>query len=352
MAQKTVGYVELEWECPNCGNRNKGSQKLCSGCGAAQPADVKFQQPAEEKLIEKQDPSEAVPDIHCSFCGVRNPGKSAVCSNCGGDLSDAQKRETGRILGAHRDQPADPIRCQACGEDNSPANLRCARCGAALSVPQAAPSAQSASKKTSPIILYILAGVGLVLVILLVVSLFSRKDVTAIVDTRSWERSIEIEKFGPISQAAWEQDLPAEARNISCEDRYYATDNQPAPKSTEVCGTPYTVDQGDGTGKVVQDCQYEIYASYCDFTIDGWTAIRVDKLAGSDEPPTWPATDLATDQREGERAERYVILFSLDGKTTRYVTSDVNLFLQASPGSRWILSMNGLGDIIDIAPGK
>jgi hypothetical protein len=30
MAEKELGYVELEWRCPSCGNRNPGSAKKCA----------------------------------------------------------------------------------------------------------------------------------------------------------------------------------------------------------------------------------------------------------------------------------------------------------------------------------
>lgn len=359
MAQKTVGYVELEWICPNCGGRNPGKQKTCSGCGAAQPADVKFIQAAEDRLIanpqeETSDQSPSGPDIHCPFCGVRNAGNAVTCTNCGGDLKGGQKREAGQVVGAFRTTPAAPISCPACGEQNPPSNLRCVRCGAAL--PGAGPAAQPApaAKKPFPVGMAVgLAAAGvivLVLIILLFSALFSRRDVTALVSTRSWERSIEIEQYGPIPQKDWKTNIPSNAANIRCEDKYRETRNQPAPRSTEVCGTPYTVDQGDGTGKVVQDCEYLVYDAYCSYTLDGWAPIRLETLQGSEEPPTWPEPKLGANQRAGDRIERYLIVFNLDGKEERYSTDDLNLFNQAAPGSRWSVKVNGLGDIVEVAP--
>lgn len=51
MTKKSLGYVELEWTCPNCGSRNAGQETVCVHCGTAQPEDVSFHQPAEEKII-------------------------------------------------------------------------------------------------------------------------------------------------------------------------------------------------------------------------------------------------------------------------------------------------------------
>ena len=51
MAQKELGYVELEWTCPACNTRNAGSARKCTQCGASQPEAVKFEQAPDEKLI-------------------------------------------------------------------------------------------------------------------------------------------------------------------------------------------------------------------------------------------------------------------------------------------------------------
>lgn len=351
MAQKTVGYVELEWICPNCGSRNIGSEKICSGCGAAQPADVQFQQPVEEKLIDTQEASLSPgADIHCPFCAVRNPGGAQVCVNCGGDLTGGQKRESGKILGAHRDQTAAPVACPACGENNSPANLRCTRCGAPLpgtpTIPAASPPAV---KKKFPIALVIGLLAGGVLLIFLFSLLFSKQELTAKVIYRSWERSIEIEQFGPVPHEDWQDNIPAAAKNISCSDKYRRTGSEPAPKATEICGTPYTVDQGDGTGKVVQDCEYQIYDAYCKYTLDAWAPVRIEKLEGGEEPPIWPEPQITNNQRAGGRGEHYRIVFEIDGDEKPYDTSDADLYINAVPGSTWKLEVNGLGGIISVS---
>jgi ribosomal protein L40E len=95
MVKKTVGYVELEWVCPNCEARNRGTRKVCTSCGAAQPDDVEFIQAAEEKLITDEAElakAKAAPDIHCGYCGARNPSTAEKCSQCGGDLAAGAAR--------------------------------------------------------------------------------------------------------------------------------------------------------------------------------------------------------------------------------------------------------------------
>jgi hypothetical protein len=90
-----------------------------------------------------------------------------------------------------------------------------------------------------------------------------RSERTAQVERIRWERSIAIEALGPVEHTDWQDEVPADASGLTCELAHRGTDDNPAPVSTEVCGTPYTVDQGSGYGQVVQDCVYEVYEHWC-----------------------------------------------------------------------------------------
>ena len=68
MARKSKGFIELEWTCPNCNTRNKGFDKTCVNCGAAQPENVQFEAPAEKKFVSEEKAEELRArgaDIHC-----------------------------------------------------------------------------------------------------------------------------------------------------------------------------------------------------------------------------------------------------------------------------------------------
>src|SRR3989337_2565526 len=135
MVKKTVGYVKLEWTCPRCGTRNPGPQKFCNGCGAPQPEDVVFEQPAQERLIEDKAElarAKAGPDVHCPYCGARNPAGAKFCGACGGNLAQGQAREKGRVLGAFRSGPAPKVKCPACGTENLADAGRCTNRGSPL----------------------------------------------------------------------------------------------------------------------------------------------------------------------------------------------------------------------------
>ena len=70
MTQKTEGYIELEWTCPNCQSNNSGPKKTCQSCGSPQPSDVTFHLPGEAKLKTDEATAQmaaAGPDSHCRF---------------------------------------------------------------------------------------------------------------------------------------------------------------------------------------------------------------------------------------------------------------------------------------------
>jgi hypothetical protein len=137
----------------------------------------------------------------------------------------------------------------------------------------------------------------------------------------------------------------------SCEQKVRSVEQEPAPNSVEVCGTPYSVDTGSGYANVVQDCEYHVYDDYCSFTVIEWGQVDVISLSGSDYAATWPEPFLDTDQRLGnERREIYTIVFSAGGETYSFETDDFDLFLQAQTGTTWKLNVNTFGNVSSIEP--
>lgn len=355
MAKKVVGYVKLEWKCPNCQTRNPGDVKVCVSCGAAQPADVDFVQPATTEVIKDEatiEKAKAAPDIHCGYCGARNPANTQVCTNCGANLAEGKQRAAGQVVGAFRNDPVPDVTCAACGEKNPPANARCSRCGAPLPghEPQpASPPQPVTGRKISPII-WVLGGVGLIVVVCIILSLFRSNSMTGTVADRSWRSVVALEQFGPVEKQDWRDELPAGAKLISCEERYRETVQDSVPGAVEVCGTPYTVDEGTGFGKVVQDCAYEVYADYCRYQVEEWAVVQDLVEQGSNSSPVWPSYQTSENQRLGDRSQSFTIVFEVEGKTKSLTTTDESLFNQAVIGSIWNLSINGFGDIVTIEP--
>ncbi|MBN1642210.1 MAG: zinc ribbon domain-containing protein [Anaerolineae bacterium] len=360
MVRKTVGYVELEWTCPQCGTRNRGTDKVCTSCGRAQPERVAFQQAAEAELIEDADEiarAKAGPDVHCAFCGARNAAGAERCSQCGADLTSAEARASGQVLGAYKSGAASPVKCPNCGAENHPNALHCTACGAAL--PRAAqpkppaPAQESEKRKLGPAaILAIGAGalLAIAICVIVVMALVPSREAIGVVESVSWERAIAIEALTDVTKTAWWDEVPSGVRVGECTPRYRRTQDSPAPNATEVCGTPYTVDTGTGRGEVVQDCEYRVYEDMCEYTVQEWRVVDTLTLEGQDRNPRWPAVSLGANQREGRREETYRVILDADGKDYTHTTSDPEALAQFPIGSRWRITTNALGGVRSLEP--
>lgn len=359
MVKKTVGYVKLEWTCPRCGTRNPGPNKFCTGCGAPQPKDIQFEQASQEKLIEDEAElarAKAGPDVHCPYCGSRNPAGAKFCGACGGDLAGAQARQAGRVVGAFQPGPAAPIICPSCGTQNPGDALACSSCGTSLTRSRPAEPAPAASpaggtRRSLPVIGIVLGGIVLcVLAIAGVVLLGRTNDLQGRVQDTRWTRSIVIEELGPVQLGDWQDELPSDAQSATCSLKYRTSSDEPAAVSTEVCGTPYTVDTGGGYGEVVQDCTYEVYDQWCEYTTNEWHTIDTTTASGSDLSPYWPELTLSDSQRSGEESETYEVTFQTPQGVYDYTPTDIAEYSQFQTGSEWILRVNGLGAIISVEP--
>lgn len=359
MTKKTVGYVHLEWECPSCGTRNKGIDKICRNCGAPQPADVQFEQVAQETLIQDEQviaQAKAGPDVHCPFCGTRNPSTANQCSQCLADLTEAKAREAGQVVGAHQDKAVPDVACSFCGTMNSGTALHCVHCGAALpkaAKPEAAqPQVKRATgmSKTTRFVLFGILGVVAIACIAIIILSSRTEDVVGEVRGVSWEYAVAIEALTPVEDEDWRDRVPDDAEILSCQQEVRRTQPNPAPGAVEVCGTPYTVDTGTGVGEVVQDCEYQVYDDYCTFTALQWRAFDLVSLTGDDLAPQWPNPSLARDQRIGEETETYEVVFNADGSTYTYHPDSLSEYTQFTEGSRWILEVNTFNNVRSVTP--
>jgi DNA-directed RNA polymerase subunit RPC12/RpoP len=321
------------------------------------PVEQQFEKSAEGQLItdkEKLEQAKKGADIHCPFCGARNTGDAKTCVNCGGDLIKGQKREAGQVVGAYAPQANVKVKCPACGTDNTASASHCVSCGrplgnaatAALPAPAVQPKAKTPA--WAPIA-GIIALVACVLCAgIFAVQLLSTTDTTATVQSVNWLRSIAIEARVPLERDDWADRIPPDAEVGVCELRPREFLNAPDPnrRSDKVCGTPYTVDEGNGVSRVVQDCQYQVFDNFCEYRVLEWKEVDRLEARGDDLNPIWPQVSLAQGQREGARSETYAVIFAGDGVTYTY-EPDAGEFAAFTPGSRWTLKVNGLGAVTD-----
>lgn len=358
MARKSLGYVKLAWTCDRCDSENPGPRKFCNACGAPQPAEVEFHQPAQEIFITKPDELEAAKagaDVHCPYCGARNPAAATYCGACGGGLEGAQQRQAGKVLGAHRSGKPLPKICSSCGTHNLASALECAGCGDSLTSVRAPAKVEKTAVKTKkgglPSVIIIGAVVACIALAGIAWAIFGRtEETTATVSDVNWSRSIPIEMLGEVEAEDWLDQIPAEAEVQSCEDTFRTTQSEPAPGAVEVCGTPYTIDEGSGYGEVVQDCEYEIYDDYCTYTTIDWVVFETVTVSGDDLNPFWPDVNLTSDQRMADGEEAYEVTFTGQDRTYTYTPDSEAEFSKFSLGSTWNLDVNALGGIVSLEP--
>jgi DNA-directed RNA polymerase subunit RPC12/RpoP len=364
LAKKTVGYVEMEWTCPNCGSKNPGMNKNCGTCGAPQPANVEFELGEKREIITDAQKVQAAAkgaDIHCPYCGTRNPADAATCAQCGGDLKEGTKRASGRVLNAVPVQPGLEIKCPNCGTLNSPGNDKCSACGTLLTARAAVPAAQTATQAPGaasgnaklgffrPWMALPIIAVLLACCVTLGFLFFRTKSAMGVVQNVQWERVISIEALREVTREAWRDQVPNDGQIISCTQEYRTRQDNPAPNSKEVCSTAY-VDKGNGVAEVVETCYYEVYDDYCKYTAPEWQQVDSATAQGADLQPYWPQVNLSNGEREGERKEAYTAYFETSDGVKEFTTDDAALFVQLQPGTQWTLTVNTFGQVVEVSP--
>lgn len=346
--RRTVGYVENEWTCPNCGTRNKGSVKACENCGAPQPEDVKFELPSEQKVVKDEEAVKAAragADIHCGFCGTRNPATAKTCSQCGGDLKEGKARAAGQTMKAPPPAPK-VIKCNNCGTENPGSNSVCSNCGAALPKVAAAqsdapkPAAMTgkptAKKKTNWLLIGgILGALAICCVAAIVLFVLPTSTVVATVTTVHWETSVPVQEIQAVHYTDEKGSPPSDAYNESCRT-----------ESRDVCEQK-TVDLGNGYSEVVEECHTET-DQYCSYTVDEWKTIQTYSLEGNDLRPIYESPNISSDQRLGDASEEFTVTFSTDDGSKNYSPGSVSEFQQFTIGSTWNLKLNALGGVVDV----
>jgi len=358
MARKTVGYVNLQWTCPSCGARNEGVRMTCPACGAAMPQDGAFELPSSPVLDTGEEiaaRAAAGPDIHCPFCGARNAGDAERCAQCGGQLADGERRESGRVLGAFEGEPGAEQICSACGRTVPAGATRCPACGAVVDGTPAVERAKAPEPSATPkrrLLPLLAIVIGLLVVCGAGAVFLSRSTGAPVAEVRglNWAYSVEIEALTPVTRQNWRDAVPENAVLGDCVPRVRHTLPEPAPRATEICGTPYVVDTGTGVGEVVQDCQYQIADDWCQYSVSEWRAARTEVVSGSGETPAWPLVRLGGQEREGPRAERYTVVLTGDGREYTYHPRSLEDYARFQPGSRWRVTTNALGGVTSVEP--
>ncbi len=351
MAQKSLGYVEMVWTCPNCQAKNRGSVRYCSSCGAAQPKDVQFERPLSSELVadpEKISEATSGPDIYCAYCGNRNPSTAKSCQNCGADLEEGEARESGAVYAGPTGPVEKTVTCGVCGTENPVSALKCAGCGSPLSTTvkaePAAPAPRPKGKSTGCII----AAVILAALIGVILFLFLKTNsLTARVTEKNWETSVNILELVPKTGTAWCDEVPSDGKITNRYRSPRKTSSSYIAGAEEECGEPYFVDQGNGYSKEVQDCTYTVYDDECEYTYKAWDVVDTRTASGSDNRPYFPDLNLIPGQREGKNTTNYRVEFADDaGKEYLYSPGTLEEYTAFELDQRYALEVNLVGGVV------
>jgi len=278
-------YYEMLWDCAVCNTKGLlgDSHRHCPTCGAAQdPAKRYFPKPGEE--VEAKQHQFVGADWSCAYCNSPNSASAAHCTNCGA------------------------------GQDGTKP--------VALVADAAAAAAPKPPATGGGALRWVLAAVGVVLVIVMVL-FFSKHETKATVAQRSWLREIQIEQMSSVPQSAWCDGMPMGAYSI--------TRNREERSSRQIevgkdCHDERS-DKGDGTFTKHQVCtpryrREPIYDDRCHFQLNQWVVHHTVKAdAALSATPVWPTVGPLRNQfnalgseRVGARSESYTLSLASGSK--------------------------------------
>lgn len=83
--------IELTWVCSSCQTRNRGRDKVCTGCGNPKDASERFEMPGETRSVASVTDAEGLRaasagrDWRCPFCRADNTALARACKQCGAE---------------------------------------------------------------------------------------------------------------------------------------------------------------------------------------------------------------------------------------------------------------------------
>ncbi len=279
---------EMVWDCPCCGSKKLLglTHRHCPHCGAAQDPNARYF-PADHEKVAVQNHELVGADISCRYCSAPSSRRAHNCGQCGASLAE------GAQVTLQVAAPASHEMAYAAG-----------------------PASEPPKRPLWKVALPVAALLGVVVTVLLLVW---KRDQRFVVVELSWQRSVAVERLGPVRKSAWCDELPADApvRSRRREQR-----GVKQVVSGEECRTEKR-DRGDGTFTQQQVCSPKhrdepVYAEKCEVEQVEWSRAREERAEGRLEtsPPYWPSAQLARRdcatlgcEREGKRSESYSVLF-------------------------------------------
>jgi hypothetical protein len=326
-----MGTYVGKWDCPLCGTKRIPGWKdgrtveLCPACGG--PTTGKWYLDNRDMVIaDAAEIAEAKSKRawKCGHCGKVNDGKDHDCDACG-NARDASTDDQQFISREYA-----PENVPATSEDTEDPNVesvtdRPAETQEGFSrSSRERISAEAEFKRKRRLKWLKIGGIALGGVLFILFLLLWKKEIPVTVVGFSWERTVDIEVYGPHSESSWSTP-PSGAYGVSTswEIHHYNTVVVGRECHTEtrsvVCGT---TDNGNGTfsdrycdetSEVCEDqtVQEPVYATKYYYTIDRWGFDHTEKAGQPNHEPYWPtyaATQSQADKyREAAKGETYTV---------------------------------------------
>jgi hypothetical protein len=333
------------WDCDYCGaDRISGEIKICPNCGKPRGKDVTFYMAGPKNYVEDPDKINKNPDWVCPYCQTLNPDDNKFCSACG---SAREESDTNYFESKEKDREREEKR----EEDRRKAE------GTDL-------AARASGRSRLPLILILLAIFGLM------VFAFMPKTRKMHVDSRTWERSVSIERYQEVRESSW--NLQDGAWDVTSRDEVYTYNHvldHYETRTREVSeqvldGYDTEIEYRDLGNGYYEEIEHQVpryrteyhtetyqepvyvdipvFAKKYYYSIMKWLYDRDEVTSGADNEPYYAELNLPDNERESGRSEQYWIL---SGDKRYRVNYD--LWKQIKTGSD-IRATVGNGEIISI----
>jgi hypothetical protein len=358
------GRYQMLWDCDACGTSELLAldHKFCPACGAPQDPEQRYFPSDSQKVAVEDHPYQGADRI-CPACDSPNAAHAEFCQACGSPLdgADAAATRQDRVVAEGEADAGETVadaRAEAREERQEAERRRRAElAGQDTDAEEDAPTAKKggmgwiAGGCLGLVALAAVLGVGF-----LVLSFVFQTSDAVTVQGHRWERTIQVERYGPVEKKAWRDELPRGADVGRCRQEVRETRKVQDGEECQV----RKKDLGDGTFKEVRECEptyreEKVKAEKCTYTVDAWTDARKEQAAGEDRSPSWPEVALSGPasgpgaEREGARKETYEVIVEDPRGQTHTCALPEDRWRALEPGQTVEASFGGLTGAIDCA---